>query len=111
MAFTPEYWQDGADGGTPIDAEQLNRIEAAGAAASAAPSWGSVTGKPATFPPAIGTTASTALAGNTALLAIGTTATTAKAGNYQPTIAQVTDLEARLAAIEDRLDVLETPEV
>lgn len=35
--------------------------------------WGDVTGKPSTFPPTI-----------------GTTATTAKAGNYQPTWAQVT---------------------
>lgn len=46
-----------------------------------APAWGDVTGKPATFPPTIGTTATTALAGNTPLLAIGTTATTAMAGN------------------------------
>lgn len=38
---------------------------------------------------AIGTTATTALAGNTALLVIGTTATTAKVGNYTPSTAEV----------------------
>lgn len=55
-----------------------------------APAWGDVTGKPATFPPAIGNTATTALAGNTPLLTIGTTATTAKAGNAVQTATQTT---------------------
>lgn len=54
------------------------------------PAWNDVTGKPATFAPVIGTTATTAMAGNTPLLAIGTTATTAKAGNYVPTWGEVT---------------------
>lgn len=52
--------------------------------------WGDVTGKPATFAPIVGNTATTALAGNTALLTIGTTATTAKAGNYAPAWGDVT---------------------
>jgi hypothetical protein len=54
--------------------------------------WADVTGKPSTFPPAIGATATTAVAGNDPRLsagaagtatvrAIGTTATTACAGN------------------------------
>lgn len=90
MAFETGKWADGEAGGTPITAAELNRIEAAGAAASAAPTWAQVSGKPSTFPPAIGTTAATALAGNTALLQIGTTATTAKAGNYVPAWADVT---------------------
>ena len=34
--------------------------------------WGDVTGKPATFPPTIGTTASTAMAGNTPIPAAAT---------------------------------------
>lgn len=46
-----------------------------------APAWGDITGKPATFPPAIGTTATTALAGNTALVKVGTGANDAMAGN------------------------------
>lgn len=58
-------------------------------AAETKAAWGSVTGKPSTFPPTIGTTATTALAGNTPLLQIGTTATTAKAGNYTPSSAEV----------------------
>ena len=32
MAFEPNKWADGAAGGTPITAAELNRIEAAGAA-------------------------------------------------------------------------------
>lgn len=65
--------------------------------------WEDVTGKPATFTPTIGTTATTAKAGNyqptwaqvtgkptTFEPIIGTTATTAKAGNYVPTWAEVT---------------------
>lgn len=64
--------------------------------------WDSVEEKPTTFPPAIGTTATTAKAGNyqptwaqvsgkptTFEPIIGTTATTAKAGNYVPTWAEV----------------------
>lgn len=58
--------------------------------------WADVSGKPSTFPPTIGTTASTAVAGNDARLtagaagtatvrAIGTTATTAAAGNHTHT--------------------------
>lgn len=31
MAFEPDKWVDGEDGGTPITAEELNRIEKAGA--------------------------------------------------------------------------------
>lgn len=60
--------------------------------------WGTLGGKPATFPPTLGTTATTALAGNTALLKVGAAATDAKAGNYTPTIANVTGLQAALDA-------------
>ena len=35
MAFEPDKWADGAAGGTPITAAELNRIEAAGAAKAA----------------------------------------------------------------------------
>ena len=35
MAFEPDKWADGRDGGTPITAAELNRIEAAGAAKAA----------------------------------------------------------------------------
>src|SRR5699024_2846774 len=35
MAFEPDEWADGAAGGTPITAAELNRIEAAGAAKAA----------------------------------------------------------------------------
>lgn len=35
MAFEPNKWADGSDGGTPITAAELNRIEAAGLAKAA----------------------------------------------------------------------------
>lgn len=64
------------------------------------PAWGDLTGVPSTL-------TSAAAAGTASIRAIGTTATTAKAGNWTPAIADVTGLEARLAAIESRLDDLE----
>lgn len=78
---------DAPDPGTPA---LILRGEAP---AAAAPAWPDITGKPSTFPPAIGATASTAVAGNDARLtagaagtatvrAIGTTATTASAGDH-----------------------------
>lgn len=86
--------------------QELNtNKQAAGsyALASHTHAWGEITGKPATFAPTIGTTATTAKAGNyvpawdeitgkpaTFAPTIGTTATTAKAGNYVPTWAEVT---------------------
>lgn len=50
-----------------------------GAGGGVAVTWGTLAGKPATFPPTVGTTASTALAGNTALVAVATTAPAALA--------------------------------
>lgn len=35
MEFEPDKWADGEDGGTPITAAELNRIEAAGLAKAA----------------------------------------------------------------------------
>lgn len=99
--------------------EVRTNVDSVEDAAEAAPTWASVTGKPATFAPTVGTTAATALAGNTALLAIGTTATTAAAGNHTHTVAQVTGLQAVLdakataAALADlaaRVEALEAPE-
>lgn len=68
-----------------------------------ASTWASITGKPGTFQPVIGTTSTTAKAGDyqptwaqvtgkptTFAPIVGTTSTTAKAGDYQPAWAQVT---------------------
>lgn len=73
--------------------------------------WADVTGKPSTFPPIIGTTPTTAKAGNYAPAwgdvtdkpttfppITGTTAGTAKAGDYAPTWAEVTAKPAVIAA-------------
>lgn len=72
MAYTPQEWRNG-DAATPLSAERLLHIENGIAGIEhPAPAWADVTGKPATYPPTV-----------------GTTATTAKAGDYQPTWAQV----------------------
>ncbi|WP_097921747.1 hypothetical protein [Streptomyces sp. wa1063] len=92
--------------------------------------WVDITGKPTTFAPTIGTTASTAVAGNDTRLtagvagvatvrAIGSTATTAAAGNHVHTATQVTataispgsatTVQGILAELAARITVLETP--
>lgn len=120
MAYEPTEWADGAEGETPITAERLNKMEQGivDGQNAATPTWGTLSGKPATFPPTTGTTATTALAGNTTLLKVGTTATDAKAGNYTPTVATVTGLQAALdakattaalAELVARVAALETP--
>lgn len=88
--------------------EKVKEIEGGG---DVTVSWVDIEGKPATFAPTIGTTSTTAKAGNyqptwtqvtskpaTFPPTIGTTATTAKAGNYQPTWAQVTGKPAIIAS-------------
>lgn len=72
---------NGKTGAVALTASDVNALPSS--YTPPAPTWASVTSKPATFPPII-----------------GTTATTAKAGNYQPTWAQVTgkpDLDALYA--------------
>lgn len=83
----------------PLAKEVKDQIESASGGGGV--DWADVTGKPATFAPTIGNTATTALAGNTALLTIGTTATTAKAGNYTPAWGDITGKPAVIAAGAD----------
>lgn len=75
MAYSPQTWNND-DPATPLSAERLTHIEdgieAADTAATAPVTWASVTGKPTTFAPIIGTTATTALAGNTTIPAAAT---------------------------------------
>lgn len=75
---------NGETGAVVLDAESVGALPD-----DYAPTWAEVTGKPSTFPPTIGTTSTTALAGDTELLEIGTTASTAKAGDYTPTATEV----------------------
>lgn len=83
MATPRKVWADGEAGGTPIVADELNRIETELGDALEV-TWAEVAGKPATFPPTI-----------------GTTATTAKAGNYVPAWADVSGKPAVIAAGAD----------
>jgi len=55
-------------------------------------------------------TARSAIGAGTSDLTIGTTASTAKAGNYQPTVAQVQGLQAIIDDLTARIEALETPE-
>lgn len=91
--------------------------------------WDDITGKPSTFTPTIGATATTAVAGNDTRLtagaagtatvrAIGTTATTAAAGSHVHTATQVTataigpgtatTVQGILAELAARIATLET---
>lgn len=82
MAYTPHEWADGEDGGTPITAERLNHIEAGVEGAAGSATWGQVSNRPSTFPPA----------------------------THDHTIANVTGLQAALDALSDRLDAVENPD-
>lgn len=132
MAYTPTIWKD--DEAPAISADNLNKLEQGVAEASApvsyndltnkptlltigttaatakagnyVPTWSEVSGKPTTYAPVIGTTATTALAGNTPLLQIGTTATTAKAGNWTPPNVTTTVAGLMIAADKVKLDGL-----
>lgn len=66
-----------------------------------APAWGDVTGKPATFAPTIGTTATTAKAGNAVQTATQTTATAIAPGTATNVQAILAELAARITALEN----------
>ncbi|MES9587814.1 hypothetical protein ABWK57_02770 [Streptomyces sp. NPDC094045] len=79
--------------GTVIRVAPLRTVGLGGGGGGGAVDWAAITGKPSTFTPTIGTTATTAVAGNDARLAagaagtatvraLGTTATTAAAGDH-----------------------------
>lgn len=77
------------------DAE-VEGLETGGGAAA----WADITGKPATFPPVIGTTATTAKAGNAVQNATQTTATSVSPGTATNVQAILAELSARIAALE-----------
>lgn len=81
MAFEPDKWADGEEGGTPITAAELNRMEAAGEVAAKTATWGQIAKRPASFQPS----------------------------EHNHSISEITDLQGVIDAIEGRLDVLETP--
>ena len=107
MAFEKNNWKSG----DVLSSAKLNAMED-GIVESLAPvSWSSVTGKPATFSPTIGTTATTAKAGNyvpTYAEITGKPETFAPA-THTHAIANVTGLQALLDDLETRLAALETP--
>ena len=75
-------------------ARKLNRlakaVEDGGGDPGDAVDWDTLAGKPDTFPPVV-----------------GTTATTAKAGNWTPTIADVDGLQDALDLLDGRITALE----
>ena len=107
MVFEKNNWKSG----DVLSSAKLNAMED-GIVESLAPvSWSSVTGKPTTFSPTIGTTATTAKAGNyvpTYAEITGKPETFAPA-THTHTIANVTGLQALLDDLEARLAALETP--
>lgn len=63
--------------------------------------WADVTGKPTTFPPVIGTTATTAKAGNAVQTAAQTTATAIAPGTATNVQGILAELAARITALEN----------
>ena len=107
MGYEPQEWADGPGGGTPITAARLNHIEQGVADASGDVAWDDLQGKPAVI--AAGDTpaqARQAIGAGTSNLTIGTTASTAKAGNWTPTIAEVEGLQAALDGLQQEIDAL-----
>lgn len=80
MAFEPDKWADGKDGGTPITAAELNRMEQSGADAAKTATWGQVSNRPSAFP----------------------------ASAHTHEISEVNGLETALADLASRLTALET---
>lgn len=98
-----------AGGGGGVSVESVNGqtgvvvLDAASVGALAdsyVPTWASVTGKPATFAPTIGTTATTAKAGNAVQTATQTTATAIAPGTATNVQGILAELAARIAALE-----------
>lgn len=98
--------------GTGMPANQAKEVAAQIDSGGGSVSWADVTGKPSTFPPTIGTTASTALAGNTAIpapssttpsapgtAAVGSSATYARADHVHPLQTTITGNAATATAL------------
>lgn len=78
-----------------------NPIDIGGGGEPTAVAWSDVTGKPTTFPPTIGTTATTAKAGNAVQTAAQTTATAVAPGTATNVQAILAELSARITALEN----------
>lgn len=87
MPYPPTNWKDLPSKETPINADNLNKLEQAVALASEPVSYNDLTNKPT-------------------LLTIGTSATTAKAGNYTPPSVTTSVNGLMLAADKVKLDNL-----
>lgn len=113
MAYEAYEWADGEAGNTPIVAARLNALEQgvedASEAAEAPVTWAGVTGKPSTFPPVVGTTATTAKAGNYAPTWADVTGkpTSFAPATHTHVVADVTGLQAIISDLEDRIEALE----
>ena len=101
MAYTKQEWKDGAEGKTPINAERLNHMESgiADGQNAAAVNWSNLSGKPATFAPTIGKTATTAMAGNTSIPAAPTADTLSGATAVGKSVMKAADAAAARDAI------------
>lgn len=97
MAFTPKDWKDGAAGGTPITAAELNRVEQGVADATAAAEGAAPAAHKHDASDIETGTFSTARIPS---LSIGKTTGLQAALDDKATAAALTALEARVAALE-----------
>lgn len=107
MAFEKNNWKSG----DIISSEKLNAMEDGIAEGLSTVDWAEVTNKPDTFSPTIGTTATTAKAGNyvPTYAEITGKPTTFEPSAHKHTIANITGLQTLLDDLEARLSALETP--
>ncbi|AKU42458.1 capsid decoration protein [Mycobacterium phage Simpliphy] len=94
MAYTPKTWADGVDGGTPITAAELNRMEAGIEGATETAEDHTHTASEISDATSVGrsvltatdaATARTAIGAGTSSLQLGTSGTTAAAGDHTHT--------------------------
>lgn len=108
MAYEPQVWADGAEGGTPLSAERLNHIEEGVATAGGTASWGQVSNRPSTFAPAAHQHPASDVTGTLSAAQVPTIAV-GKVSGLQAALDGKADASA-LADLVARVEALEVPE-
>lgn len=104
MAYAKQTWKDGAEGETPISAERLNHMETGIAdGQNATVNWGNLSGKPETFAPTIGTTATTAMAGNKSIPSIPAVMSAEEASNGIATTQRTITAKVLADLVDERI--------
>lgn len=107
MAFKPDNWADGEEGGTPVTAAELNRIEQAGAEAVSAAESAAESAEVAASTASDATQAASDAAKTATWGQISNRPSSFTPSDHTHEIADVDGLQAALDALSDRVDALE----